>query len=408
MRKGDSMIWWFTLALLVGVGMFTFAKWNVLSDNNRKTALVGDAVLLIALFTGSLLWWLWLVAFVFSAVHLGVNWKRMSFDGRLGACILLAVLAMLLFATKGFYWWLALVVLIITGIVGAFVWRGASPRSRAGLAGVAALLLLLLFLLYDAKQPLNFMGGEAQAAPTTLGDQAQHTVVRGDWLRNIAPRYKNVGWESLLLRNEPFLQAKYEEVCGKLNERYTNNPKRHGTFCNERYNRPYGNTLVPGWVLAIPSGSAPQQIQDAVITSTGQKVALVIDDSGSMNDDRTRVALMYDAALRKHGKNLIGVWLYADGQVRHYSEGNVELHTTGNVENTWNALSEAAKEKPDTIILVTDEVGDDWPADLKKAGTGWFTKMQPVVATCLPPYECEVTLNALVNAFGGKYVRYGQ
>src|SRR3989338_9361419 len=115
MRKGDSMIWWFTLALLVGVGMFTFAKWNVLSDNNRKTALVGDAVLLIALFTGSLLWWLWLVAFVFSAVHLGVNWKGMSFDGRLGACILLAVLAMLLFATKGFYWWLALVVLIITG-----------------------------------------------------------------------------------------------------------------------------------------------------------------------------------------------------------------------------------------------------------------------------------------------------
>lgn len=351
-----------------------------------------------------MLWWITLIGFV---AVLGITvrkWNDLSNRGRLAAGGTIAALLLALIASKALFWWLALAGLIGIAINAALKWGRSSPdfRIRSAAAGVA--LLVLLFLLWEGRKPLNFMGSEAAAPP--IGDQATHAVQRGDWLRNIAPRYHNVGWESILLRNEPYLQAKYEEVCGKLSSRYTNNPNRRGTFCNDRFNRPYGNTLVPGWMLAIPSGEAPQQVQDAVLTSTGQKVVLVIDDTGSMNDDRTRVALFFDAALRKHGKDLIGVWLYADGHVRHYKEGSVLLQTTGNVENTWNALKEAAKSKPDTIVLITDEIGDDWPADLKKAGTGWFTSMPPVVATCLPPYECERTLNDLVNAFGGKYVRY--
>lgn len=227
-----------------------------------------------------------------------------------------------------------------------------------------------------------------------------HKVVEGDFLRKIADKHK-VSWEAVLLLNEDFLKKNYEKVCTKMGDKYRNNAHRSGVFCNDRYNRAYGNTLMPGWQLKIPATTAPATINQAVSQIQGKRVALVIDDTGSLGNDRQLVSEWYLAAFRTHNKNIIGVWLYADGQVRHYTDSaGVQLKTMGNFENTHGALRVAAVEKPDSIILVTDEPGDDWmwPA---------VRNLPPVVAHCLPDratISCEPNLRRLAVETHGQYM----
>jgi hypothetical protein len=245
--------------------------------------------------------------------------------------------------------------------------------------------------------------GDDERQPINIGErsiQATHVVQRGDFLKNIAPRYQNVGWESILVANEGFLKAMYDQTCSRVPESRRNLPGRSGLFCNDRYNRPYGNTLMPGWKLAIPTADAPQEIVAVVQRTQGQKVALVIDDTGSMANDNRTVALYYDVALRDHGRDIVAVCLYADDEVRCVDEGNVGFRTVGEVENTWGALQAAADYNPDVIFLITDEEGDDWPR------TWLFKSLPPVVATCLSDggFQCEAALQELVAEFGGEYV----
>lgn len=232
-----------------------------------------------------------------------------------------------------------------------------------------------------------------------------HIVRRGEFLRLIASRY-NVGWEAMLLANERFLQTKYQEVCSDLSRNFRNRRQDRGTrkggqyYCNDRYNRPYGNTLRPGWRLAIPEKTAPTAIAEIVSKIKGDKIALVIDDTGSMSDDRQKVSEFYLAALRQYNKRIVGVWLYADNQVRKYEDGGIRLLTEGSYENTFGALTIAAREKPDAIILVTDEPGDDWQ---------WseVSSLPPVIGHCLPDSGtegCRETIQRLATETRGQFV----
>lgn len=226
-----------------------------------------------------------------------------------------------------------------------------------------------------------------------------HIVQEGEFLISIAEKY-SVNWEAMLYANETFLQKMYEEICVRYSEKYRNNPGRRGLFCNDRFRRPYGNTLLPGWKLTVPAQSAPQNIEQVVSKIEGDRVALVIDDTGSMTNDRQRVSQFYMAALRQYNKQLAGVWLFTDGHVRRYQHGEVIFLTSGQFENTYHALTEAAKIQPDAIVLVTDEPGDDWD---------WLKvpNLPPVVAHCLKDegyYPCETNLKRLAQATKGQYV----
>jgi hypothetical protein len=283
------------------------------------------------------------------------------------------------------------------GVFGALFVFGVGILAGRGCGGAP-----------DAGQVASTVVTEQQIRPTVT-QVTTHSVRRGEFLKSIALQH-GVWWEEILLANERFLRAKYDEVCADFKRR--NVPGRKGLFCNDRYNRPYGNTLLPGWTINVPLMDAPEPINAAVVR-TGERVAIVIDDTGSMQEDRSIVAQLYLAALRQHGRTLVGVWMYADGEVREYDAGSVrtwtreqlqqELQTAGNVENTYGALRMAKRANPDSIILITDEPGDDWPSTIQ------FDV--PVVATCLPDrgnYTCEGTLQDLARNSGGQYVAYRQ
>ncbi|MBI4433634.1 hypothetical protein HY632_02595 [Candidatus Uhrbacteria bacterium] len=253
-----------------------------------------------------------------------------------------------------------------------------------------------------------FACGEEEAPKdTSIPTQATHVVKKDEFLRNIAPQYVNVGWEDVFLANMEFLQGEYDRVCSRKSSRYRNNPKRRGTFCNDRYKRPYANTLLPGWKLIVPLGKAPPEIDAVVGRTEGKRVALVVDTTGSMANDQRIVALFYSAALRKHGRQLTGVWLYGDGHVQRLDpDGFLRFSSYGGqLENTHGALKAATESQPDLIVLVTDEPGDDWvwPGPLSSMG------LPKVIATCLSEdgdYLCEGNLQRLVKETGGEYVRY--
>jgi hypothetical protein len=227
--------------------------------------------------------------------------------------------------------------------------------------------------------------------------KVDHVVRKGDCLRLIADKH-GVSWEQVLLANEAFLRRKYDETCASLPSKYRNSRKRKGLFCNDRYRKPYANTLLPGWTLSIPKGKAPAAINEAVLKA-GDRIALVIDDTGSMRDDTQRVSQLYLAAMRDNRKKIAGVFLYADGAVRRYKAGSVQFLKSGDRENTYGALCEAAKLSPDAIVLVTDEPGDDWQ---------WPAKgLPPVIAHCIPDRNaagCESNLQRLARDTGGSYV----
>lgn len=238
-------------------------------------------------------------------------------------------------------------------------------------------------------------------ASTVKAKPEEHIVKYGEFLISIAEHY-NVNWEALLLCNEKFLQEKYEETCKQYSRNYRDNARRRGHFCNDRLERPYGNTLLPGWKLLIPADTAPTEIVRAVINIKGNNVAIVIDDTGSMNNDRQRVSEWYMAALHLWNKNIAGVWLFRDGQIRRYQSGGVTFQTVGVIENTHAALMAAAAVNPDAIILVTDEPGDDW---------NWETVryLPPVVGHCTDTADqrfvlCQQNLQRLAKETNGQYI----
>lgn len=282
-------------------------------------------------------------------------------------------------------------------------------NRRGVIAVVVALIVIVGILLFRGcsednvvPTPVNTSVPTQQASkpPIIVTEQPVtphklYVVQKGDFLRKIADA-NGVGWEAVLLLNEELLKCKYEEVCTKL----VHKPK--SLFCNDAYKRPYANTLSPGWELKIPTSVAPNGIAQAVAQIKGDRVALVIDDSGSIGNDRQVVSEWYLAAFRQSGKKIIGVWLYSDGFVRHYNDAaEIELRTVGSYENTYGALKTAALEKPDSIVLVTDEPGDDW-------GT-WsgVNSLPPVIGHCLQDpmaHSCEANLKRLAAETHGQYV----
>lgn len=264
---------------------------------------------------------------------------------------------------------------------------------------VVASLMIILFCCE------MFLPQEVCAKPKQTREQllaaalktGVYTVRKSDKLISLGAEMR-IGWEQILLLNEEFLRQKYEAIC------HGNKNRQRGYYCNDGYSRPYGNTLQVGWKLKIPSQSVPIQIQDAVQHISGKSVALVIDDTGSMVNDRRNIGAFYTAAIRKYGKSLAGIWLYSDGQVRKYQAGGVEFHNYGGYENTYGALKEVAKAKPDVIVLITDERGDDWPQ-----GGVRRNEFPPIVAHCLPEgseYWCKAPLQALAATTGGQYIHH--
>ncbi len=207
---------------------------------------------------------------------------------------------------------------------------------------------------------------------STLAQQklTPYTVQKGEFIISIAAA-QGVPWESIVIANETELAARAMERCGKLSEKYRKNHRRRGHYCNELIvinGKPMmsANSLQPGDVLQIPSTVAPAQIQQTITSIPGNRIVVVIDDTGSMRgegdgmDDRERVSAWYLQAVRNSGKQIIRVIMYADGYYRELDTGQIEFHATGGFENTRGALERAATYKPDAIVLITDEPGDDW------------------------------------------------
>ncbi len=287
----------------------------------------------------------------------------------------------------------------VTAIVVALVMYFAGPQRTEMPAKTTPSPVVI-------QSPVAPQYGFAKASTVVPANRPQtHRVRRGENLTEIADRYK-IGVESMMLANERYLQGRYKTACDDLSRNFRNRRRDRGTsggglfYCNDRFRRPYGNTLQSGWRLAVPSGISSQSVSEAVSRIRGNRIALVIDDSGSMTNDRERVAQFYLAALRQYGKRLTHVWLYADGKVRRYEGGNVEFLTSGTYENTYGALTAAAQEHPDAIVLVTDEPGDDW---------NWqgATGLPPVVGHCLADQgrtECAGTLRQLARVTQGQYL----
>jgi hypothetical protein len=283
---------------------------------------------------------------------------------------------------------------------------GRTINHRRFIPALAALLLVLALIGAGINSCTNYFwpdGTGTSSAPGTPGTSGNapakgYTVVRGDYINKIAER-NSVNPEAVLLLNESYLKERYAEACAKVPESKRNDRSRKGLFCNETYNRPWGNTLMAGWTIQIPLNTAPKEIQDAVGNISGKNIAIVIDDTGSMSEDRQMAGQLYSAAVRTAGKNLTGIWLYADGKVRKYNDGQVEYLTTGSLENTFSALKEAANDGPDAIVLITDEPGDDWKWDEVK-------DLPPVIGHCIRDggtYQCEQNLKKLAAETKGEY-----
>ncbi|HJN84953.1 MAG TPA: LysM domain-containing protein [Patescibacteria group bacterium] len=226
-----------------------------------------------------------------------------------------------------------------------------------------------------------------------------HVVEYGDSLWSIAQDYDDVSFLDLEFQNETQLKALYESRCTQLKDRYRvrSNGKR---YCNDRYKDAWANSLKPGDRIVVPMPSAPEVIHQ-IIKDAKPPIAFVIDDTGSMSNDRQVVTQWYLSASTQEDKEVVGVFLYADNGVRRYTPEGTEFLTVGVLENTFGALSEAGKTSAETIVLVTDEPGNDW---------NWSSvvDLPEVVAHCLPDYgryTCEDNLERLVDITGGQYVR---
>src|SRR3989344_6483411 len=130
----------------------------------------------------------------------------------------------------------------------------------------------------------------ALIASVTVGFTADtYTVKRGNNLDWIA-KQNNVAREAMIIANEKYLQTQYNLICSKRSEKFRNRSVNKGAlkgglhFCNDRFYRAFANTLKPGMKLTIPVAVAPAAIEQTVTDIRGNKITLVIDDTGSMSN----------------------------------------------------------------------------------------------------------------------------
>ena len=234
----------------------------------------------------------------------------------------------------------------------------------------------------------------------------EYIVQNGDslWMISLS---EQVDWLRLAATNRTYLVAMYDVRCTELLER--RGGRKHGWYCNDRRRDAWANSLKPGDRLRIPQPmpiEAPPEIAEMIraVESAPEPIAVVVDDTGSMSNDRQVVMDWYLAIASSKNKEVIGVWLYADGNVEFLNpRGTVTLTTEGSVENTFAALSQAAHShpRPSSILLVTDEQGDDW--DWSKVG-----RFPPVYGHCLSDqgvFGCEENLRRVARETQGEYIR---
>lgn len=246
-----------------------------------------------------------------------------------------------------------------------------------------------------------------QVASTVVQQKfTKYTVRRGDFIISIAQRL-GVPWESIVVANEHELALHAAQRCDKLSPEYRKNPHRRGRYCNELVtigSKPMvsANSLQPGDVLRIPSRTAPVSIQETINNVSGNKIAIVIDETGSMagddgEDDRERVASWYLQAVKNAGKQIGKVVMFADGHVRELEAEGINFQIHGGFENTRHALEWAKSYHPDAIVLITDEPGDDWH--------GFYNlNLPPVIAHSLHPYA-DASLQKVARLTGGTFLR---
>lgn len=265
----------------------------------------------------------------------------------------------------------------------------------------------LLFLVLAACGDLATGTADTAAGPVVPPPVVEtakfkaYTVEKGDFLVKIGAE-QGVPWEAIYLENEAEIAARAEERCSKLSKRYTENRRRKGHYCNELLtlngkSMVAPNSLQPGDELRLPLITVPEQVSQAVASIRGDEIVIVIDDTGSMTEDRQTVSSWYLAEVVKSGKRVTKVILYADGYTRELDpHGSLDLRTTGDVENTRSALEAAARYNPDAIVLVSDEPGDDWN------GFRGLT-LPPVVAHSLDA-SADVNLREVARVTGGTFV----
>lgn len=240
--------------------------------------------------------------------------------------------------------------------------------------------------------------------------ETTYTVKRGNNLSWIASQ-NGVGRESLIFRNEELLKSNYDKRCGRLSDEFRTRKSNQGAqkgglhYCNDGLRRPYANTINPGLSLTIPEQHAPTSIERTVSEIRGNRIAVIIDDTGSTRNKRAEIAEFYLAALKKRERAITGIYLFAGGNVRRIDAVGVTnltkmMRNRGKFENTHDALQKAAADRPDVIILITDEPGDDWD---------WSTvhQLPSVIAHCMPDigYEsCAKNLQRLSRLTRGRYI----
>lgn len=268
--------------------------------------------------------------------------------------------------------------------------------------GRGAIRLIWIFAILLALIPVLFMLlRESNSQSSAPPEPVLYTVKKGDFIIKIAEKY-NVAWESIVLMNETSLRENAERRCADKPETYKNNPHRRGHYCNTRvldaHGQPlvYANTLQPGDVLKIPPKIAERDIRVALSRIHGNRIVVVIDDTGSMNDDRERVSAAYFEAIRGIGKQITRVLVFSEDQVRELDIEHPVFYTMGNHENTRAAIERAQAFDPDAIVLVTDEPGDDW-GDLSTL------RSVRVIAHSLNPMADEM-LRRVSNQTGGAFL----
>jgi len=272
------------------------------------------------------------------------------------------------------------------------------------------LVLATVFSLIACSNEAELTPAPKTSATNVVAPEAtkyvDYTVVKGDFIVKIALD-QGVGYEQVMLANEQMLKGAYPEICSVYSEKYRNRTRGNGHFCRDNLSDSWANTLVPGQVLkipvAMPKVEVPEEVSKIVETiPNGKRVAIVIDDTGSMDDDQRIVGELWAGSLKAYGKSLVGVCLYADDEVRCYSNNVPEFYVRGDKENTFDALKKASdKTSADIIVLVTDEPGDDWEWNNWVADD--VSNLPPVMAHCLN-FSCEENLNRVAKITGGKYI----
>ncbi|HEY4522063.1 MAG TPA: LysM peptidoglycan-binding domain-containing protein [Candidatus Paceibacterota bacterium] len=234
----------------------------------------------------------------------------------------------------------------------------------------------------------------------------EYRVKRGNNLSWIAKQH-GVEPSAMIYANESMLQANYERRCSRLSDEFRSRTEKRDVgkgglyYCNDGKRRPYANTLNPGMRLVIPETSAPISVERTVREIRGKRIAVVVDETGSTSNKRQQIGEYYLAALKKHEREIVGIYLYTGKAVRKIDAVGVTdlssvMHNRGGRENTHEALRRAADDRPDVIVLLTDEPGDDWQWHLVSA-------LPTVIAHCLPEggvAECRVNLQELVRQVG--------